>query len=33
MTGTAIAIGLGFFIVAAFIIKFAKRKSKVEPME
>lgn len=33
MTRIAIAIGIGFFIVATFIVKIAKRKSKVGPME
>ncbi|TEB06125.1 hypothetical protein Psch_03167 [Pelotomaculum schinkii] len=33
MTGIAIAIGLGFFIVATFIVKIAKRKSKTGPLE
>ena len=33
MTNIAIAIGLGFFIITAFIVKFAKMKSKTGPME
>lgn len=33
MTGIAIAIGLGFFVVATIIVKIAKRKSKTGPIE
>lgn len=33
MTRTAIAIGLGFFVIAVFVMKLAKRKSRVDPME
>lgn len=33
MTGIAIAIGLGFFVIAALIVKFAKRRSKAGPVE